>query len=101
MKQQTLALALALASGQLPAPASPFPWPLLTTVSSPGASEPAHPTGGCSRAPVSPHPQGPLAPGDGPALGNVSSLFGVCLEAAPQSLTLRRPTAERQPPDAH
>lgn len=57
----------------------------------PGASEPAHPTGGFSRAPVSPHPlgvPGSLALGDWPALVNVSSLFGVCLEAPTQSLPL-------------
>lgn len=57
----------------------------------PGASAPAHQTEGFSGAPVSPHPlgvPGPQALGDWPALVNISSLFGVCLEAATQSLTL-------------
>lgn len=76
----------------LPAPASPFLWPLLTTVFFfPGASEPAHQTGGFSRGNLClPTPwelPGPLALGHWPALVKYPP-FGGCLKAASPGLIL-------------
>lgn len=89
-----IGLGLGLGLGLWPASCSSFSLSLAPShprLFFPGASEPAHQTGGFSKAPVSPHPlgvPGPLALGDWPALVNVSSLSGVCLEAPTQSLTL-------------
>ena len=64
----------------------------------PGASEPAHLTGGFSRVhlclPMPWELSGPLALGDWPALVNLPSLSGLCSKAALQCLILPKASGQ-------